>query len=206
MAKSPAAVFKSKGFIPKSWDLRKPLTDYKKRIIRKLQREYSDILDRPQDYQIRKVSEKTRKLAEAAGYRSVRDRLIIPARKKKTSEGTIGFESVSISRKMIVTRYSDRTETVYLSSAPDFLKTVDRLLAQEEEFGDEDGVFWAFKIGESNTFINSKKTLEELLYSYAPKLNFRGDPTKMAMMTNLVRIEYHSGKTFNQGAAGPLER
>lgn len=182
------------------------MTDYKKRIIRKLTKEYSEVIAHPQHFKIRKVGKATGSLMRASGYKVVNDRAVLPAVSKYTNKGRVGFESVTVSKNKVVTVYSDRTETVYLSSAKDFLKTIDRLLEREDLGEDDDeGVFWAFKVGDRNTFINSHKSLSLLLFGYGKNLTYRHNDNETKRITNLVKVEYHSRRDFEQGPVPPLE-
>ena len=138
--------------IPKKWDLRS-LTDYKKRIIRKREKEYPEVIKHPYKFQGRKYSKDKAKALLNAGYSGVGQHILIPNRGNSTT-------STRVLRDKIVIDRGDRIETVYLSSGPNFLKNLYKRIDAPLPRGS----FWALKVGDNNTFLNNyTKTLSQLM-------------------------------------------
>lgn len=181
MAKrSGASVLKSKGVIPAHWDLRKP-TNYQKRVISRREKEYSELIKNPQGFKVSKVAKTTAQLLKASGYKVENGRAIIPTRGNK----------VRIKGDKLIIDRGDRTETVYLNSGKGFLQRVERELKKEENEDYEglpDGEYWAFKVGDNNTFLSNWQQGMTGLMRYGQKVNFT-DPSA-AQYTNLVKIKF----------------
>ena len=182
--KSPASILKSKGLIPKTWDLRS-LTDYKKRIIRKRANEYQEVIKYPEKFQARKYSkEKAAKLLDA-GYSGVGRYILIPNRGGTTVKTTVNKDTVTIDR-------GDRIETVYLSTGKMFLAGLQRKF--DKPLGS--GEYWAFKVGDNNTFLmNHHKDLRQLM-KYGETINFTNPQAKNYV--HLVKIKYKDGRDSHQ--------
>ena len=190
---------KAKGFIPKTWDLRN-LTDYKKRIIRRRAKDYPELIAHPEKFQSRKYSkEKAAKLLDA-GYSGIGQHILMPYRGKGKEPFSSTLGQKVVGDKVIIDR-GNRIETVYLNTGRDFLKTVERLIAKEEamrENGEEydKETYWAFKVGDNNTFLKLQGSLDGLMH-YGQNLNLT-DPNAKNFV-HLVKVEYKDGyKAINQ--------
>ena len=168
--KSNGYILKSKGLIPKTWDLRKKLTDYQKRVVSERSREFADVIKYPSDYQSRTYGKKKVAQLKDAGFLTRGTRALIPFRTKR-SNGAIVTNSFQLKGNTLVIDRSGRIETVYLNTGPEFLKFIDANMDTVLPRGE----FWALKIGDSNTFLESHtKTIRELI-RYGEEVNFH-DP------------------------------
>jgi hypothetical protein len=193
--KSVGATLKSKGIIPKSWNLRS-LTDYKKKVIKKKAKEWRALIDYPDSFTTRKVSEATAKLLIDGGYRVERGRAIIPTRNGKKlkidgRKGQLRFERTNSQGETTI-------ETVYLSSGPNFLKRLEKLATEDGTL--EPNEQWALKVGDNNTFLTTHPSLDQLM-RYGSTLNLT-DPNARDFVS-LVKVKFPEMKP---GKMSDLER
>lgn len=161
------------------------MTDYKKRIIRKRANEYSEVIKYPEKFQSRKYSkEKADRLLDA-GYSGVGRHILIPNRGGSTVTTTVHQDTIAIDR-------GDRIETVYLSSGKNFLRNLQRKFDQPLGSGE----YWAFKVGDNNTFLqNHHKDLRQLM-RYGESIQFTNADAKNYV--HLVKIAYKDGRDSHQ--------
>lgn len=166
------------------------MTDYKKRIIRKREKEYREVIKFPEKFTSRKYSkEKASKLLDA-GYSGKGQYVLIPNRGGTTARTTVGKETITIDR-------GDRIETVYLSTGKNFLKNLQRKF--DKPLGK--GEYWAFKVGDNNTFLNNhNKDLRQLM-RYGESINFTNPDAKNYV--HLVKVQYKDGQETIQQKYNP---
>lgn len=126
-----------------------------------------------------------------SGYSGVGQYILIPYRggKKEAGQTKVLKDTVKIDR-------GDRIETVYLNTGKGFLAKVRRMQEREwrmEENGEEHEreTYWAFKVGDNNTFLNLRGNLDMLL-RYGENLNFTDSQAKNYV--HLVKVEYKDGE------------
>jgi len=182
--KSPASILKSKGLIPKDWDLRS-LTDYKRRVIRKRANEYAEVIKYPEKFKSRVYKpEKANRLLDA-GFSGVGQHILIPNRGGTTLSTHVKADTVTIDR-------GDRIETVYLSNGRNFLRNLQRKF--DKPLGP--GEYWAFKVGDNNTFLqNHHKDLRQLM-RYGESIQFTNADAKNYV--HLVKIQYKDHRDTHQ--------
>lgn len=112
--KSPASILKAKRLIPKEWDLRKPLSPGQKSWITKQSKKYAQVIRRPDEFSIRRVSKSTAKTLKETGFAVEGNRAIIPTRKQK----------VSVKGGRVVIRRPRETWVVVVPPGPNLMERI----------------------------------------------------------------------------------
>jgi hypothetical protein len=198
--KSAKSVLKAKGLIPKEWDLRKTLSAGQKSWITKQERKYSEVIKHPEKFQSRTYSNATVKKLKGAGYFGEGNRILIPNFGDKSSRTTVNEDTITVRRTL---RNGETvTEIVYLHSGPELLKRLQRKFSKPLPSGE----FWAFRVGDNNTFLsNHTKTLGQLMH-YGQSIEFRGNKDAVYWAQrhmHLVRFRYDDGKDHRQMQHNP---
>jgi hypothetical protein len=178
--KKALKILRSKGLVPKDWKVSQ-ITDYKKRQLRKTAIQYSNVIEKPKDYDSRKVSAKTAEKMKSAGYvvtgnARTGTRVLLPAK---------GVDNQRIRNgKLIITR-KKRIETVYLTGGIDLLESLaERMNGQELK----DNEFWTLKIGSRMAFMEQQfQSIEDTIdYYYAVEAYLS---TQQKHQLQLVKVE-----------------
>lgn len=173
--KSPAKILKEKGLIPKDWDLRKPLSTGQKSWITKQSKTYSQLIARPQDFSVKRVSNANAKILRESGVKTQGNRAIVPkGYRRMIKDPTTGKAriikdqaKVSIRNGKMTIKKAHQTETVYLKGGPDFLNQLEKLYKKKLKPNQA----WALKIGNSPTMRTVRPDLKELI-AYARDIDF----------------------------------
>ena len=191
VVRSNGAILKSKGFIPKKWDLRKKLTDYKKRVISQLSKDYPELIKHPDRFTSRKYKPETAQKLYDAGYSMHKNRVLLPNRINKSGKGSPTLSTKVKDNKLIIDR-GNRIETVYLNSGPDFLKMIERRMDEVLPYDE----YWALKVGDNNTFLKNHTQTINALTRYGETLNF-SDPSARNFV-HLVHVKFKPGQIPKQ--------
>lgn len=172
--KSPAKILKEKGLIPKDWDLRKPLTTGQKSWITKQSKTYAQLIRRPGDFSIKRVSDATAKSLKSSGYKVSGNRAVIPNKGGK----------VKVTRGRVTIEKPHQTEQVILKGGPDFLRKLEGLYKRKLKPNQA----WALKIGDSPTIHTLRPSLRELI-AYARTINFNSPSGSNHVSLVLVTVK-----------------
>lgn len=135
------------------------MTDYKKKKIRKLAKEYAELIKNPQNFTSRKVGKNTAGLLSTKysysgnDYRVTNGHVIIATRRKKT---------VKIKGDKLMFKYADgRTETIYTrAKGVTLLEQISKMREPKLKSGER----WGIKIGDHTVFSKSlQNSLKELV-------------------------------------------
>lgn len=205
---------KAKGLIPKSWDLRS-LTEYKKKIIRKREKQYSEVIKHPWKFSSRKYGKKKTEKLRMAGYFGEGDRTLIPNFGDKSARTIVSDRFITTIRTLTNPRDSRRWETItertYLYSGPELLEQLQKRFKGKLPPGE----YWALKVGDNNSFINARyKTLYELMHYAGPlalqweeqdnNSDEEDNPAHYARThVHLVKFRFENGKDYEQKPYDP---
>lgn len=191
---------KDKGLIPSHWDLRRSLTSGQKSWITKQKNRYEAVIDKPKKFTTRTYSKETAAKLKRAGYFGEGNKIIIPNFGDKTSRTRVSERTVTITRRLNPKHGAPHTvtETVYLDSGPALLAKLNKKFADPLPPGE----YWAFKVGDNNTFLNNhNKTLGALMH-YGMEIKFKGDAGQVQWAeshVHLVRFHYDDGLDHSSG-------
>ena len=168
------------GLIPREWNLAQ-LTSGQKSYVTKQANKHAKLIKRvashPNEYAVRKVSEKTAKNLKAAGYEVNRGRAIIPTKK--------GYE-LHVSRNGVTFESAREKQRILLKSGEDFLKK----LANLGKHRLPPNHFYALKVGNSPTMKRVQPNMPNLL-QYAGNVEWHNEDGKEYV--SLVIVHYKHG-------------
>lgn len=158
--------------------MRHPLTDYKKRVLRKAAKDWGHVLRRPKDFDFRKVSKETAEKLKGAGFQLFKNRAVIPTRGQK----------VNIRRGTVFIRTRGRTEKVLLANGAGLIDRLKSYIEAHRNAPQKLHTYYGMKLGAEffnatgNTFTPSLEELHDNLLN--PKyLN------KESLMNNIAIVE-----------------
>lgn len=192
--KSPAKILKDKGLIPSRWDLRQTLTSGQKSWLTKQMARYEAVIEKPSKFTTRTYSATTARKLKAAGYYGEGNKILIPNFGDPTSRTRVSEKTVTITRRLNPKHGAPHTvtETVYLDSGPALLARLNKRFADPLPKGE----YWAFKVGDNNTFLNNhNKTLGALMH-YGMEIKFKGSDGQVEWAqshVHLVKFRYDDG-------------
>lgn len=182
MSKSPARVLRSKGLIPRDWNLRQ-LTPSQKGYVTKQSKKFAQVLKRPGDYVSRKAAPSTLKKLKLADYPVAHGRVLLHVP---------GKDRVSIARGQVTFKRARQTERVLLQSSPDFLAELEQLGNLKRRL--PKGHFVGFKIGNSQVI----GTFHSVADAYQYATTTRGFSGKDADNVALVLIDATQGYEYDE--------
>jgi hypothetical protein len=188
--KSAKSILKSKGLIPKEWNLRH-LTGGQKSWITKQAKKYAAVIENPSKFESRVYGKaKAAKLKEA-GYFGEGNHILIPNFGDKTARTRVSEDTVTITR--VDSKGRAVIEKVYLHSGPELLKRLQKQFSKPLGKGE----YWSLKVGDNNTFLEAgEKTLSELM-RYGSRISFQGngDAKEWAVHhVHLVKFKFEDGE------------
>lgn len=191
--KSPAKILKDKGLIPSRWDLRSLSSGQKSWLTKQLNR-YEAVVEKPSKFTARTYSDATAKKLKAAGYFGEGNKILIPNFGDPSSRTRVSERTITITRRLNPKHGAPHTvtETIYLDSGPALLAKLNKKFADDLPQGE----YWAFKVGDNNTFLNNhNKTLGALMH-YGMEIKFKGNPDQVQWAeshVHLVKFRYDDG-------------
>lgn len=201
-------MLKSKGLIPKQWDLRKKLSSGQKSWITKQKTKYQQIVEHPEKFASRVYSTKKAKQMKSAGFYGEGNHILIPNFGDKRSRTIVREDTITIRRRLRIGYTASRKpifgpeveETIYLHTGPNLLKLLKRKYPKALPKGE----YWAFKLGDNNTFIDKwAKNLNQLSYYNRALFDLEEDEEddeRGNLRIHLVRFRFTDGQDHMQAS------
>jgi hypothetical protein len=169
------------GLIPKEWKISE-LTDYKKRKIRTISKQFAKVIEKPSNFSMRTIGEKSAKALMSSGYKAIKTgrnkyRIALPAR---------GVEKQSIENGKLTIYRLRRKEEIFFTGGLDTLKQLSESLDKEPL---KENQYWTLKVGDKMSFISAPfKSVQETAEFYTYALTDSGRPADILTNVQLVRV------------------